>query len=64
MFAHPIVAEKTAEAFASTDVAGYNYLDVRYEPDHVLYPNRVIVGSETYSTNIDVNWALVTAHPT
>ena len=63
LFGLPLIAERTAEAFASTDVAGYNYLDVRYELDRDLFPNRVIVGSETYPGNIDVNWRLVMANP-
>ncbi|MBL7498228.1 DUF4982 domain-containing protein [Frankia sp. CNm7] len=54
-----LVTARTAEAMAYLDVAGYNYLDSRYELDRTLFPNRVIVGTETYPTDIDRNWRLV-----
>ncbi len=57
------VSELTAEPYAALDIAGMNYLDSRYEPDRRLFPNRVIVGSETFPTRIDELWALVLAHP-
>ena len=41
------VDEKTKDAFADVDVAGYNYMVGRYEMDGKLHPDRVIVGSET-----------------
>ncbi|WP_029429853.1 glycoside hydrolase family 2 TIM barrel-domain containing protein [Blastococcus sp. URHD0036] len=55
--------ERTEESFAVLDVAGMNYADARYEPDRELFPNRVIVGSETWPAQIPGNWALVMAHP-
>ncbi|QFU92549.1 glycoside hydrolase family 2 TIM barrel-domain containing protein [Amycolatopsis sp. YIM 10] len=58
-----LVTERTAEVFATLDIAGMNYLDGRYELDHELFPNRVIIGSETFPTHIDHLWALVTKHP-
>ncbi|MBL7496352.1 DUF4982 domain-containing protein [Frankia sp. CNm7] len=54
-----IVTTRTAESMAYLDVAGYNYLDSRYELDRTLFPNRVIVGTETYPSDIDRNWRLV-----
>lgn len=56
-----MVAEKTAESFAALDVAGYNYLDSRYEIDGDLFPNRVIVGTESGINAIVENWRLVTS---
>jgi len=53
---------RTEEAFAVLDVAGMNYLDSRYELDRTLFPNRVIVGTETFPSRIDLNWALVKAN--
>ncbi|SEA60795.1 glycoside hydrolase family 2 TIM barrel-domain containing protein [Paenibacillus sp. 276b] len=50
---------KTAEAFASVDIAGYNYGEARYLMDKDLFPNRIIVGSETFSNKIDKNWKLI-----
>ncbi len=60
---HEIVDAKTAAAFATLDVAGYNYLESRYDMDHELHPNRVIVGSETYPASIDTNWTYIESHP-
>lgn len=56
---HPIISERLELACASTDVAGYNYMSARYEGDGKNYPNRVIVGSETYPPEIARNWELV-----
>lgn len=39
---------KTRDAFANMDVAGYNYGIYRYKRDLKKYPNRIIVGSETF----------------
>ncbi|MGO4298762.1 glycoside hydrolase family 2 TIM barrel-domain containing protein [Leifsonia sp. RAF41] len=59
----PLVTENTAESFGVLDIAGMNYLDSRYIMDKGLFPNRVIVGTETFPTNIDRNWALVVENP-
>lgn len=53
------VTKVTEESFAYLDIAGYNYADNRYVMDKDLFPNRIIVGSETYSSDIDRNWRLV-----
>lgn len=58
--ASPLVTAKTAETFSVLDVAGLNYGDGRYEMDLELFPNRVIVGTETFPGHIDVLWDLVT----
>lgn len=42
----PIIAKRTAEAFAAVDVAGYSYLSERYMLDHESYPSRMILGTE------------------
>lgn len=39
---------KTKDAFAKMDVAGYNYGIKRYRHDLKKYPNRIILGSETF----------------
>lgn len=54
-----MVTYSTAEAFAAVDITGLNYGDARYEMDKQLFPNRVIVGSETYPRDIAGNWKLV-----
>jgi beta-galactosidase len=44
------------------DAAGFNYGDGRYGPDATAFPNRVIIGTETFATRIDVGWPLVIAN--
>ena len=39
---------KTRDAFANMDVAGYNYGILRYKHDLKKYPDRLILGSETF----------------
>lgn len=56
---HKAVSERLEKACAYTDIAGYNYMTARYEGDGINYPNRVIVGSETYPPEIARNWELV-----
>jgi beta-galactosidase len=59
----PLVAEKSAETLSYLDVAGYNYMESRFEIDGELYPNRVIVASETHPAAIDRGWAGVLENP-
>ncbi|UGQ11020.1 DUF4982 domain-containing protein [Yinghuangia sp. ASG 101] len=61
--ASELVTGHTEESFAVLDVAGMNYAEARYELDRELFPNRIIVGTETFPTRIDGNWGLVTEHP-
>lgn len=60
---HRAIGERLDHAVASCDIAGYNYMTARYEGDLEKYPNRIIVGSETYPPAIAENWALVKKHP-
>ncbi len=39
---------KTRDAFANMDIAGYNYGIYRYQHDLKKYPQRLILGSETF----------------
>jgi hypothetical protein len=57
--ASEVATQRTEEAFAASDIAGMNYTEARYELDRELFPNRVIVGAETFSTQIDRLWTLV-----
>ncbi|MFI7361384.1 glycoside hydrolase family 2 TIM barrel-domain containing protein [Streptomyces sp. NPDC050149] len=57
-----LVTQRTAEAFAALDVAGMNYAEGRYALDKGLFPNRIILGTETFPTRIDGNWKLVKQH--
>lgn len=42
----------TKRIFAASDVAGYNYGILRYGHDRWKYPDRVIVGSETFCEDV------------
>lgn len=57
---HPLVSGNLEKAAAGMDLIGYNYMTARYEPDARDYPNRVIVGSETYPPEIARNWEIIT----
>src|ERR1700722_5624094 len=57
------VTRRTSESFSLLDVAGINYAEARYNLDRDLFPNRIIVGSETFPTRIDGNWRLVKQYP-
>jgi beta-galactosidase len=61
--ASELVGRRTAESFAVLDVAGLNYMDARYEADVETFPNRVVVGSETFADEIDRLWRLVQDNP-
>jgi len=49
-------AELTEEFAAPLDVVGYNYLLGRYEKDGEKYPNRIIMGAETYAKECFDYW--------
>ncbi|WP_416971744.1 glycoside hydrolase family 2 TIM barrel-domain containing protein [Streptomyces sp. 4F14] len=57
-----LVTARTAESFSVLDVAGMNYADSRYALDRDLFPNRIILGTETFPTRIDRTWQLVREH--
>ena len=48
--------KKTRDCFAVMDVAGYNYGIKRYMRDLEKYPERIIVGSETFCSDAYAFW--------
>lgn len=60
--ASELVTTRTAESYSVLDVAGMNYSEIRYASDRTLFPNRIILGTETFPTRIDDNWRLVEQH--
>ncbi len=46
----------------AVDIAGYNYMHNRYDPDRTKYPDRIIVGSETYAKYIAGMWGYIENH--
>ncbi len=59
----PIIAKKSEETMSYLDVAGYNYMEPRLKLDGELYPNRVIVATETLPASIDTGWFAVMDNP-
>jgi beta-galactosidase len=55
----PQADRASRDAFATVDVAGYNYGVARYERDARRYPHRVILGSETLPGDVAKAWRLV-----
>lgn len=50
-------------AFQSLDVGGYNYLYGKYESDHAAYPERVMIGTESYPREAAASWLSVERLP-
>jgi hypothetical protein len=63
MNASDLVTHSIEESAAVLDVVGFNYADSRYALDAELFPNRVIVGSETFPERIGALWPLVSSLP-
>ena len=61
--ASPLVTAKTEESFSVLDVAGLNYGDSRYVMDKELFPDRILLGSETFPPGIAKYWRLVQDNP-
>ena len=56
--------EQYTEAFANgLHVVGYNYLEGKYEQDHEMFPERVILGSENYPKEIGIHWPMIEKTP-
>ena len=48
-------------AFTYLDVGGYNYEWTEYEKDHATYPDRIMVGTESFPNQSFQNWRAVEA---
>ena len=53
---------RTRDAFAAMDIAGYNYGILRYEKDCKKYPDRLILGSETFIGDTYRFWETAKRH--
>ncbi|MBR5705125.1 MAG: DUF4982 domain-containing protein, partial [Deltaproteobacteria bacterium] len=53
----------TRQAFANMDIAGYNYGEKRYKKDLKKYPDRLILGSETFCFDAYKFWELAKNEP-
>ena len=54
---------KTKGAYAAMDIAGYNYGLWRYKHDLKKYPQRLILGSETFCKDAYAFWEIAKANP-
>lgn len=54
---------KTRGAYANLDIAGYNYGLFRYRKDLRHYPERLILGSETFCSDAAAFWKMAQDHP-
>jgi beta-galactosidase len=52
----------SAGAFSVVDIGGYNYQFLKYEPDHLRYPERLMVGTESVPQHAWENWEMVKRH--
>jgi len=55
--------ETTIPAYADLDVGGYNYLNNQYEADHAQFPERIMVGTESYAGEAYAFWKQVEKNP-
>jgi Beta-galactosidase/beta-glucuronidase len=55
--------ESTIPPFAMLGVGGYNYQWRQYEPDHVKFPERIMMGTESVAKEALENWSMVEKHP-
>jgi len=53
----------TAQAYSDLDVGGYNYLNNQYEADHAEFPERIMVGTESYAAEAYAFWKQVEKDP-
>jgi beta-galactosidase len=53
----------TAPAFKSLDVGGYNYHWNDYDTDHQRFPQRVMMGTESFPLQAFENWQMVQKQP-
>ena len=54
---------KTRDCYAVMDVAGYNYGIKRYKHDIAKYPERIILGSETFCSDAYAFWEFAKTNP-
>lgn len=60
---HPLMTEVLQESSESMDIIGLNYLTGRHLPDAERYPNKCIVGTETFPADIARLWDIVNRSP-
>ncbi|MDO4538094.1 MAG: glycoside hydrolase family 2 TIM barrel-domain containing protein [Coriobacteriales bacterium] len=60
---HPVVSRVLERLDSCVDIQGYNYMTARYAEDAMHYPQRMMLGTETYPRQVAQNWELVDKIP-
>lgn len=55
--------DMTIPAFELLDVGSYNYMWKEYESDNKMFPDRIMIGTESYAKEAFTNWNLVEKKP-
>jgi beta-galactosidase len=55
--------EERAPHLALMDLIGYNYTPLKYEADHLSYPERIMYASESFPPQSLVDWQMVESLP-
>lgn len=56
---HPLMNEAIEEFASGTDIAGYNYMPARHALEAQTHPNRIILGTESFPSDIARLWKIV-----
>ena len=60
---HPVVSRVLERLDSCVDVQGYNYMTARYAADAKDYPQRLMLGTETYPRQVAENWEIIKQTP-
>jgi len=60
---HPLMTERLNEFIGAMDIAGYNYMTGRHEKDGKENHNRIVLGTETFPSDIVRLWDIVQRNP-
>ncbi|MGN1023260.1 MAG: glycoside hydrolase family 2 TIM barrel-domain containing protein [Lachnospiraceae bacterium] len=60
---HPTTSRRMEEIYSAMDICGMNYMTGRFASDHLQYPNRVILSTENFPSDIAKTWGIVLENP-
>ena len=63
MAVHPLMTRTIEEAVGGMDIAGFNYMTARHVFENELNANRVVLGTETFPSELARLWKIVKSHP-
>lgn len=56
---HPVMTRRLKQFTDAMDIAGYNYMTGRHAGEKEEFPNRVVIGAETFPSEIARLWKIV-----